>query len=90
MFMFTKLKSAGKKNPLLFSLLFFSSESNGNEAKEWWVDEKRQFVLLKNGSGWVFQKCLINGCENQEPFLGREFTLRNNSREKKTQTQTTI
>lgn len=28
----------------------------------------------------MFQKCLINVCENQEQFLGKTFTLRNNSR----------
>lgn len=41
---------------------------------------KREFMLLKNGSGWLFQKCLINVCKNQEQFLGKELTLRNNNR----------
>jgi len=42
--------------------------------------KKRQFMLPKNGSGWMFQKCLINVFKNQEQFLGKEFTLMNNSR----------
>lgn len=76
--MFTKLRSC-EKTFKFFPLFLEVKEKEMRLRNDGWV-KKRQFTLLKNGSGWMFQKCLINVCENQEQFLGKTFTLRNNSR----------
>lgn len=47
------------------------------------MGEKRQFLLLKDWSEQVFQKCLINVCKNQEQILRKELTIGNSSRKKK-------
>lgn len=79
--MFTKLRSSEKtfKSFPCPPLLLEVKAKEMRLRNDGWV-KKRQFMLLKNGSGWLFQKCLINVCKNQEQFLGKELTLRNNNR----------